>query len=103
VPKNRTSRSFGEELPELLKARGLSLRALARTVGVGDDHLSRVVRGARSKRATGELTRRVAVALKLPEDYFAEFRESFVIDEVHRDPNLRDSLYDGLRKGRTKT
>ena len=76
----------------------MSLRALARMVGVGDDHLSRVRRGARDKRATGELTRRVAAALDLPEDYFPEARLAFVVDRLTNHPELRDRIYDQLRK-----
>lgn len=67
-------------------------------VGVGDDHLSRVLRGARDKRATGELTRRVAVALNLPEDYFPETRLAFIVDRLGDYPALHDRVYDQLRK-----
>ncbi len=67
-------------------------------VGVGDDHLSRVLRGARDKRATGELTRRVAVALDLPEDYFPEARLEFIVERLGEQPTLRDRVYDQLRK-----
>ena len=98
MPKKRTTRSFNEELPDLIRDRDLSLRALARMVGVGDDHLSRVLRGARDKRATGELTRRVAVALNLPEDYFPEARLAFIMERLNNHPTLRDRVYDQLRK-----
>ena len=89
---------FNEELPPLLHERGLSIRALARLVGIGDDHLSRVLRGDRGKRATAELTQRVALALELPEDYFAEVRLSFLVDRLTTDPGLRDDLYDRIRR-----
>jgi hypothetical protein len=39
------------------------------------------------------LTRRVAIALGLTEDYFSEYREAFVIERIQRDPALRDRLY----------
>jgi transcriptional regulator with XRE-family HTH domain len=94
----RTQRTFAEELPELLRERELSLRTLARVVGVGDDHLSRVLRGARSKRVTGELASRVAVALGLPEDYFPETRLEFIVRNLSRHPTLRDRVYDELRQ-----
>jgi transcriptional regulator with XRE-family HTH domain len=99
----RTARPFSEGLPELLEQRGLSLRALARLVGVGDDHLSRVLRGARAKRATGELTRRVAVALELPEDYFPEARIAFIVEYLDKHPILRDRVYDQLHKKHKST
>ncbi len=81
----------------------MSLRALARKVGVGDDHLSRVLRGARDKRATGDLTRRVARALDLPEDYFPEARLEFLIAHLDQHPLLRDKIYDQLRRRESKT
>jgi transcriptional regulator with XRE-family HTH domain len=100
MAKNRASRPFVDELPTLLRERSMSLRALARVVGVGDDHLSRVLRGARAKKPTAELTRRVAVALDLPEDYFLEARLEFVIQELGRQPAALDRIYDQLRSGR---
>jgi transcriptional regulator with XRE-family HTH domain len=93
----RTQRPFAEELPDLLRERDLSLRALAKAVGVGDDHLSRVLRGARSKRVTGELASRVAVALGLPDDYFPETRQQFIATNITRHPVLLDRVYDELR------
>jgi transcriptional regulator with XRE-family HTH domain len=94
----RASRPFVEELPSLLEERGMSLRAVARAAGVGDDHLSRVLRGARSKKASPELTKRVAAALGLPDDYFVEARLDFVSQRLSRDPALLDRVYDRLRR-----
>jgi transcriptional regulator with XRE-family HTH domain len=98
MPEKRTPRPFSEELPDLLQDRGISVRTLARAVGVGDDHLSRVLRGARGKRATADLTRRVALALDLPEDYFPEARLAFIMERLGDDAALRDKVYDQLRK-----
>ena len=98
MSKKRTPRPFSEELPDLLQDRGISVRTLARTVGVGDDHLSRILRGARGKRATSELTRRVAIALNLPEDYFPEARLAFIMERLGDHAALRDKVYDQLRK-----
>jgi hypothetical protein len=67
-------------------------------VDVGGDHLSRVVRGDRAKRATGSLTRRVAIALDLPDDYFPEARLEFIIEHLAKHPTLRDGVYDQLHK-----
>src|SRR4051812_5716625 len=39
----RTSNPYSEELPHLLKERGLSLRAFADQVGVNQSHLSRLI------------------------------------------------------------
>jgi transcriptional regulator with XRE-family HTH domain len=98
MPESRTERPFTEELPDLLRERELSLRALARMVDIGDDHLSRVLRGARDKRPTGELARRVAVALGLPHDYFLEARLAFVMEHIAEYPELLDQIYDQLRR-----
>jgi transcriptional regulator with XRE-family HTH domain len=96
----RTQKTFAEELPRLLRERGLSLRHLSELVGVSDSHLSRVVRGAEYKTVSADLARRVASALDLGEDFFVEAREGLVIEWVKRDRRLRDRLYDELRKRR---
>ncbi len=102
MPRKRTTRPLSDELPDLLRDRDLSLRALAGMVGVGDDHLSRVLRGARQKKATGDLTRRIAVALDLPEDYFPEARLEFIVAHLAGHPTLRDRVYDQLCKERLR-
>ena len=89
----RTDTPFSEEVPHLLRERGMSLRALAIKVEVSDSHLSRVLRGKDYKSAGPELARRVAAALGLPDDYFPEFREAYVIGRIRNDPRLRDRLY----------
>lgn len=75
----------------------MSIRALAREIGINDSHLSRVLRRADYKTPSPELTSKVAIALGLPPDYFAEFRESFVVDRIRSDPALRNQLYARLR------
>src|SRR4051794_21902685 len=92
----RTSVPLAEELPELLKERGLSLLALSRSAGVSDAHLHRIIRG--QKRATGHVARDVALALELAPDYFPETRAEFVCNAVLNDPVLRDRLYDSLAR-----
>lgn len=63
----------------------------AERVGVDQAHLTRIVQG--KKLASSELARRGALALDLPEDYFAEVREAVVIEAVRTDPELRDRIY----------
>lgn len=99
----RATKPFVEELPELLEERGMSLRRLAQAVGVGDDHLSRVLRGARSKRPTADLARRVAAALELPDDYFVEARLDFVVQQLSGHQDWLDETYDELRRRQRKT
>ncbi|HEY3962530.1 MAG TPA: helix-turn-helix domain-containing protein, partial [Gaiellaceae bacterium] len=94
----RSDVPFVREVPKLLKERGLSVRGLAREVGVTDAHLSRVLRGVDYKTVSGDLAGRVALALDLPQDYFPEFRQAFVIDRIRRDDQLRERLYKQLRK-----
>lgn len=97
MPTPRTNAPFVEELPRLLEERKLTLRALARKAGVSDAHLSRVLRRKDYKTPSADLARRVARALELPDDYFAEYREGVVIDEIKANARLRDRLYDQLR------
>jgi len=76
----------------------MSVRALAATIGISDSHLSRVLRRADYKTPSPDLTRRVALALELPPDYFPEFREAYVVEQIKSDPELRNDLY--IRLGR---
>jgi transcriptional regulator with XRE-family HTH domain len=93
----RTERPFIEELPTLLNQRRLSLRALAREAKVTDAHLSRLLRGIGYRtKPSANLAHRVALALALPPDYFREYREALVIEQVKNDPKLREELYDRL-------
>jgi transcriptional regulator with XRE-family HTH domain len=95
---SQTDTPFTEELPRLLKERGISVRALAATIGISDSHLSRVMRRADYKTPSPELTKRIALALGLSPDYFLEFREAYVIEQIKSDPKLRNDLYRRLQK-----
>ena len=92
----RTDRPFVEELPALLKQRGLSLTKLAQRIDLNPSHLSRVLRRADYKTPSADLTRRVALGLGLPPDYFPEYREGFVLERIKRNADLRDELYSKL-------
>ena len=96
-----TDRPFVEEVPRLLRERGLSIRALAREVGVTDGHLSRVLRRVNYKTPGPELARRVAIALGLPPDYFPEYRKGFVLERIRTDAVLCDELYAKVAGERT--
>jgi transcriptional regulator with XRE-family HTH domain len=81
----------------------MSLRALAREVGVSDAHLSRVIRGVGYRTGPStQLAGRVARALGLPVHYFREYREGAVIEAVKRDPRLREELFDRLGSKRRR-
>jgi transcriptional regulator with XRE-family HTH domain len=96
----RTQAPFVEELPRVLRARGMSIRGLAREVGVSDSHLSKILRGTYYKTVSPDLASRVALALGLEEDHFPETREGYVVAAVRGDPTLRDRLYDQLRRAK---
>jgi transcriptional regulator with XRE-family HTH domain len=103
VARARTDRSFVQEVPRLLTERAMSVSALARETGITQSHLSRVLRQSDYKTPSADLAVRVAKAFSLPDDYFPEAREGFVIDKVRRDPRLRDQLYDSLRSRKRRT
>ncbi len=90
-----------EELPALLEQRNRSLRSLADEVGVNASYLSRILReeAAGARRPTAAIAQRIAGALDLPADYFPEAREAFVVDRIRDDAELRDRLYDRMRRG----
>lgn len=90
-----TQRPLREELPGLLREQGVSIRELARRVGVSDAHLSRVLAGR--KTTSADIARRISDALGLKRGYFPEDREGAVLDAVKADPELRDRLYRRLR------
>jgi transcriptional regulator with XRE-family HTH domain len=94
----RSQRRFADELPEILAERGLSMRALALKAAVSPSHLNRVLRAVDYKSPSAELCARIASALELPEDYWPEYRERFVVDRVRDDPALRETLYRRLSK-----
>jgi len=65
--------------------------------GVDPSHLSRVLRQTGYKTPSGELTRKVAEALGLPEDYFLEYRQAVVLERIQKDSSLRERLYRELK------
>ena len=79
----------------------MSLRALAREVGVDHGYLSKAIRGA-GKVPSLRLAFQVAEALELRPDHFLEVREQFVVDRVREDPALRDRLYRRLLASRRR-
>lgn len=98
----RTQRPFVEELPALLAERNLSLRAVSQMSDVSHSFLSRVLRERDYKRVSPELARRIAKALGLPNDFFVEAREGFIIERIKGDPKVREELYGMLKKKRQK-
>ena len=92
--RSRSQQPLVEQLPELMRERGLSANRLAGLAGVSQSHLSRALRRADQKTIAGELAARIALALELPEDWFPETRTARLYDRLRRDAALRDRLYD---------
>lgn len=100
VSPDFTTQPFRTELPRLLEAKGLTLRALARDVG-GFDHayLSRMLHG--QVPVNVQHVRKISKQLGLPPDYFPEVREAAVTEAVRKSSKLRDEIYFG-RLDRTR-
>jgi transcriptional regulator with XRE-family HTH domain len=98
--KQVTQRPFPDELPRLLTARKMTLRALAGEVGRLDHgYLSRMIN--RKVPVNVQHAERIARHLGLVADYFPEVREAAVIDAIRKNSRLRDSIYfDRLQKRR---
>jgi transcriptional regulator with XRE-family HTH domain len=94
-----TTRPFATELPDLLRARDLTLRALAREVG-GLDHayLSRMINGKAAINV--DHVRRISRFLGLADDYFPEVREADVVKAIRAEPDFREEVYSMLRRRR---
>jgi plasmid maintenance system antidote protein VapI len=56
-------------------------------------HISRLLKRGSGLRATPELLARVARALDVDPEFFAEYREWCVLEAVRRNPSLRERLY----------
>lgn len=79
------------------------MRGLAVRVGINQSHLSRALRGANSKRVSGELAGQIAIALGLPRDYFPEYREAVAVEAVRGNEELRENVYRRVLRKRGKS
>lgn len=98
VPQRRSSRSFRDEVPELLGSKGMSARQLARNVGVDQSYLVAVLAGRRVP--SRKLLEGTAKAFELPAEYFREYRELVVIAEIKADSTLLDRCFSLVRRRR---
>jgi transcriptional regulator with XRE-family HTH domain len=62
--------------------------ALAEAIGVNQSYLSRIMDAKGSQPPSKAVATQIAIALDLPEDYFAEFRPAVVIDVARENPAL---------------
>src|SRR3954469_9064794 len=88
APPQRTDATFIEVMAEMMQARGMTVRQLARAAGGSPSHMSRALRGAQDKQPSVPLLERVAAALELSPDFFLEVRRSRVIADLTRDARL---------------
>jgi transcriptional regulator with XRE-family HTH domain len=95
-PRAVSRAAFGDAVGELLIERGWSQRDLADAVGVDPAHVCRLLKRGARRRATPELLARVASALKVEPEFFAEYREWCVLEAVRRNPSLRERLFAGV-------
>ncbi len=92
--RRRLSRaSFRDSVGELLSERGWSQRELADAVGVDPAHVCRLLRRGAQPRATPQLLARIASALEVEPEFFAEYREWRVLEAVRSNPSLRERLF----------
>ena len=94
-----TNAPFREAVLDLLDQRDWSRRELSAAVGVDPAHISRLLRYGSRLRATPDLLERIARALGVEPEYFAEHREWLVVQAVRANPSLRERLYAGVVAG----
>jgi transcriptional regulator with XRE-family HTH domain len=87
---------FRDELPRLLEAKTMSARQLAAAVGVDQSYLVAVLAGRRSP--SRRLLEGTAAALGLPAEYFREYREAVVLEQIKIDPDLLDRCFNLIRR-----
>jgi len=97
VASARTNRPFADEVQRVLETRALSVSALARQAGVSQPYLSRLLRRSDYKKTPSvKVASAVAEALGFPADYFPEYREGRLVEEIKKSARLRDELYDDV-------
>jgi transcriptional regulator with XRE-family HTH domain len=93
----QTNQAFREAVGELMNERGWSQRDLSAAVGVDPAHISRLLQRGSRLRATPQLMTRVARAFGVDPEFFVEYREWCVLEEVRRNPTLRERLFGMLQ------
>jgi transcriptional regulator with XRE-family HTH domain len=97
VPLRRAQDPYRDLVPQLLAEHQMTQRKLADHIGVNRSYLTFVLQGRRAP--SRRLLEGTATAFGLPADFFREYREAIVIEEIKADPSLLDSVY-RLVKGR---
>jgi transcriptional regulator with XRE-family HTH domain len=98
APRKQTQERIHRVLPTLLIERGMSQRALARSIGINQSHISRVLAESPKLPPSRQLCGQIAEALDLPPDYFVEYREAAAIEAIKNDADLRERIYSGVKR-----
>lgn len=91
VPNSRLP--FPQSLRELLELRGMSYRRLATRTKLSAGYLNHLACGTRPVPADSVI-RIIARALRVKPDYFFEYRQRGLSEQLYRSPELADRLYD---------
>ena len=91
VPNSRLP--FPQSLRELLQLRGMSYRRLATRTKLSAGYLNHLACGTRPVPAD-QVIRIIARALRVKPDYFFEYRQRGLSEQLYRSPELADRLYD---------
>lgn len=94
----RTQARIREELPEILREKGISYRQIAAATGFSQSYLSRVLGAEQPRSPSMKFLEAVSTELGLPVDYFADYREQAVITAIKDDERLRDRIFDSLSR-----
>lgn len=90
----RTHDAIGDVLPEMLRTRGVSMRALASMIDMSPSHLSRALRGDERKHLSIDALEAIAAGLHVSPAYFQEYRTEKAVVAVRSDGALADRIYD---------
>jgi plasmid maintenance system antidote protein VapI len=93
----QTNQAFRDAVGVLMDERGWCQRDLSAAVGVDPAHISRLLKRGSRLRATPQLMTRVARAFDVDPEFFVEYREWCVLEEVRRNPSLRERLFGMLQ------
>lgn len=91
VPNSRLP--FPQSFRELLGMRGMSYRRLATRTKLSAGYLNHLACGTRPVPADSVI-KVIARALRVKPDYFFEYRQRGLTQELYRSPELADQLYD---------
>jgi hypothetical protein len=94
-----TSEPFGEALAGLMEKHGMAPRDAVERLGKSWRHTLDKLPSIDRRRLPPDHLRQIRELFELPAGYFAEERLQRVLDDVKRDPALRDGLYFALLKG----